>query len=186
MRDYFSDPWNWLDQAHIWFGFTNIAVQRFTPDIMSVPTQLLMVIVIFMMLVKTFFFLRIFDEMSFLVKMIGQVMHDLKAFLIFYAIICFMFSMLFAVIDLDNFEFSENEKTRAEKAQPQYPAMEYRYLGKFLGHFCTVIRISIGDFQFDSVNKLPMFENVLYWFLWYVVVTVTCIIFLNFIKSYGN
>jgi len=77
-----------------------------------------MVTVIFMMLVKTFFFLRIFDEMSFLVKMIGQVMHDLKAFLIFYAIICFMFSMLFAVIDLDNFEFSINEKTRAEKAQP--------------------------------------------------------------------
>ena len=77
-----------------------------------------MVMVIFMMLVKTFFFLRIFDEMSFLVKMIGQVMHDLKAFLIFYAIICFMFCMLFAVIDLDNFEFSFDEKTRAEKAQP--------------------------------------------------------------------
>lgn len=26
-----------------------------------------------------------------------------------------------------------------------------------------------------------MFENLLYWFLWYVVVTVTCIVFLNFI-----
>ena len=108
-------------------------------------------------------------------------MYDLKAFLIFYAIICFMFCMLFAVIDLDNFEFSAKEKTRAEKAQPSYPAMEYRYLGKFMGHFCTVIRISIGDFQFDSVNKLPTFENLLYWFLWYVVVTVTCIVFLNFI-----
>ena len=59
--------------------------------------------------------------------------------------------------------------------------MEYRYLGKFMGHFCTVIRISIGDFNFDSVNKLPKFENLLYWFLWYVVVTVTCIVFLNFI-----
>lgn len=105
-----------------------------------------MVTVIFMMLVKTFFFLRIFDELSFLVKMMGQVMYDLKAFLLFYAIICFMFCMLFAVVDLDNFEFSGNEKVRSEKAKPEYPAMEYRYLGKFMGHFCTVIRISIGDF----------------------------------------
>lgn len=72
--------------------------------------------VIFIMLVKTFFFLRIFDELSFLVKMMAQVMYDLKAFMIFYAVICFMFSMLFAVVDLDNFEFSEKEKTRQYKA----------------------------------------------------------------------
>ena len=58
-RDYFSDMWNWLDQGHIWIGFTNIAWQRFTPDITSIPTQLLMVCVIFLMLIKTFFFLSI-------------------------------------------------------------------------------------------------------------------------------
>lgn len=99
----------------------------------------------------------------------------------FYAIICFMFCMLLAVVDLDNLEYSANEKTRAAKAQPEYPSMEYRYLGKFMGHFNTVLRISIGDFNFDAVNKLPQFENLLYWFLWYVIVTVTCIVFLNFI-----
>lgn len=71
MGVYFGDFWNWLDQAHIWIGFTNIAVQRFTPDIKSIATQLLMVTVIFIMLVKTFFFLRVFDELSFLVKMMS-------------------------------------------------------------------------------------------------------------------
>lgn len=181
MGEYFAEFWNWLDQAHIWIGFTNIAVQRFTVDIMSVPTQLLMITVIFIMLVKTFFFLRVFDELSFLVKMMSQVMYDLKAFILFYTIICFMFCMLFAVVDLDNFEFSAKEKTRAEKAQPSYPGFEYRYLGKFMGHFCTVIRMSIGDFNFESVNKMPQFETVLYWFLWYVIITVTLIVFLNFI-----
>lgn len=89
--------------------------------------------------------------------------------------------MLFAIIDVDNFEYSAKEKVRAEKAQATYPAMEYRYLGKFLGHFCTVIRMSIGDFQFDSVNKLPEWECLVYWVLWYIVVTITCIVFLNFI-----
>jgi hypothetical protein len=28
-KNYFSDLWNYLDQAHIWFGLANIFVQRF-------------------------------------------------------------------------------------------------------------------------------------------------------------
>jgi len=108
-----------------------------------------MIIVIFIMLLKTFFFLRVFEDLSFLVKMLSQVIYDLKSFFIFFGVICYMFSMLFAVVDLDNFEFSEIELVRAEKAKSSYPSMEYKYLGKFLGHFCTVVRLSIGDFQFD-------------------------------------
>jgi len=69
-----------------------------------------------------------------------------------------MFSLQFAVIDLDNFEFSKVEKTRSLKSSKEYPAMEYRYIGKFLSHFCTVIRFSVGDFNFDSSNKLPWWE----------------------------
>jgi len=138
--------WNWMDQAHIWFGFANIVCQRFTTNILSIPAQFLMITVIFIMLLKTFFFLRIFEDLSFLVKMLSQVIYDLKSFMIFFIVICYMFSMLLAIIDLDNFEFSEIESTRASKAKGTYPSMEYKYLGKFLGHFCTVIRLSIGDF----------------------------------------
>lgn len=148
---------------------------------MSVPTQLLMITVIFIILIKTFFFLRIFDQLSFLVKMMAQVMYDLKAFMLFYLVICFMFCMLLGVVDLDNFEFSDKEKTRAKKAGVEYPDMEYRFIGKFMGHFNTVIRISVGDFNFEAVNQMPQFENLLYWFLWYVILTVTCVVFLNFI-----
>jgi len=140
-----------------------------------------MLTVIFIMLMKTFFFLRIFEDLSFLVKMMSQVIYDLKSFMIFFLIICYMFSMLFAVIDLDNFEFSEKEKTREVKSEEAYPAMEYRYIGKFLSHFCTVIRMSVGDFNFDSSNKLPWWEQIVYWVLWYIVVTITLIVFLNFI-----
>lgn len=45
----------------------------------------------------------------------------------------------------------------------------------------NVIRISIGDFQFDSSNALNDFENRLFWIIWMVIVLVTCIVFLNFI-----
>ena len=36
LADYFSDPWNYIDQAHIWLGIANIFLQRFSPDILSV------------------------------------------------------------------------------------------------------------------------------------------------------
>ena len=32
--EYFKDKWNYLDQGHIWFGVTNIIIQRTIPDIM--------------------------------------------------------------------------------------------------------------------------------------------------------
>lgn len=41
--------------------------------------------------------------------------------------------------------------------------------------------MSIGDFDFDGANYLSKEENILYWFIWLIVVIVTCIIFLNFI-----
>ena len=92
-----------------------------------------------------------------------------------------MFSLLLAVIDLDNFEYSDVEKTRSAKSEVSYPAMEYRYIGKFLSHFNTVIRMAVGDFNFDSSNKLTWKDQIIYWILWYIIVTITLIVFLNFI-----
>ena len=51
---------------------------------------------------KTFFFLRIFDSLSYIVTMIQTVIIDLKVFLLFYAILIFLLSMIYAVIGLGN------------------------------------------------------------------------------------
>ena len=58
--EYFGDFWNHLDQAHIWCGVTNIVLQMTTRDIMSPESQTFMVAVTLLMLIKSFFFLRIF------------------------------------------------------------------------------------------------------------------------------
>jgi len=39
----------------------------------------------------------------------------------------------------------------------------------------------MGDFDFGASYYLKQNENILYWCIWVLVVTITCIIFLNFI-----
>lgn len=39
----------------------------------------------------------------------------------------------------------------------------------------------MGDFGFDAAILLDDAENIIYWFVWLLIVIITCIIFLNFI-----
>jgi hypothetical protein len=45
----------------------------------------------------------------------------------------------------------------------------------------TVVRISLGDFDFDEATNLDYFENRIFWVTWLLMVVMTCIVFLNFI-----
>ena len=61
----------------------------------------------------------------------------------------------------------------------------------FIGNIFQIMRISMGDYDFDGANDLEDVENIVYWICWLLMVTITCIIFLNFIiaeasNSYAN
>ena len=140
-----------------------------------------MLLVALMMLIKTFFYLRIFKELSFLVSMLKQVFYDLKVFLSFYCILIFMFALILAILDLGNFEFSDDPVIRNVPNTPTGPGKEYNHVNKFLAHVITIIRISIGDFDFGASTYLEPFQNIIYWVTWIIIVTATCIVFLNFI-----
>ena len=43
------------------------------------------------------------------------------------------------------------------------------------------LRMSMGDFGFEAATLLDSYENQIYWLCWFLIVIVTCIIFLNFI-----
>ena len=45
----------------------------------------------------------------------------------------------------------------------------------------VTLRMSMGDFSFDTATMLDTYENYIYWACWLLIVGVTCIIFLNFI-----
>jgi hypothetical protein len=84
-----------------------------------------MLIVATLMLIKTFFYLRIFKELSFLVSMIMQVFSDLKVFFLFYFVLIFLFSLMFSVIDIGNYRFSEDPIIRNTVHIMNYSMSEY-------------------------------------------------------------
>lgn len=133
-----------------------------------------MIWVVFLCLIKTFFFMRIVKDFSYIVKMIINVVIDLKVFMLFFAILICMFSMIFDVI-------SKNY------------SVEYQKVGPYWGNILTTLRLSLGDFDFSILDEpgLNFRQHVLFWITWVVMVFFSSLIFLNFIiaevsNSYEN
>ena len=107
---YFFDPWNYYDQMYIWSGYLNILFQ--IRDIKGYErgyvSQVVMIFFTIMMLVKTFFFMRIFEQFTKLVIMIKNVVSDLIEFIIFYILLLVMFSVVLGVLGVGNYENSNN------------------------------------------------------------------------------
>jgi hypothetical protein len=68
-----------------------------------------------------------------------------------------------------------------EDACDDLPNQEYAYVGMLLGNFFYTLRTGIGDFDFGASFYMPKNENWTFFIMWFLVVVVLCIIFLNFI-----
>lgn len=185
---YFSEAANYLDLLYIYGGITNVILQNFM-DPFSFLNKLLMSVILLQQIYKTFFFLRIFDSLSYIVTMIQTVISDLSVFGLFYTILIFLFSMIFAVLGVGNSKIEGDFKDYVEEIdlrddvdQPEnMPMEEYENIGLFFGYIFSTLRASIGDFDFEASTYLNSQENYLYWFIWLLSIVLTCIIFLNFI-----
>lgn len=54
-------------------------------------------------------------------------------------------------------------------------------MNEFAKNIFTILRFSLGDFDFQYTAHLSAFERNVFWFTWVVIVIMTCVIFLNFI-----
>ena len=61
-----------------------------------------MCIIVVFLIIKTFFFLRIYPTLTPIIVMLKCVVYDLRIFLFFYAILITLFSQLLAVLGLGN------------------------------------------------------------------------------------
>ena len=53
-----------------------------------------------------------------------------------------------------------------------------------MAEFIWTLRISLGDFAaIEASEVLTQAESIIFWLAWLLTVTVTCIIFLNFIVA---
>jgi len=102
--EYFAEFWNYNDMTFIWSVLIVLFLQRFeymqTDDFVC---KLLLVLTATCSIIKTFFFMRIFKNISYLVTMIFQVVIDLMPFLLFYTILIIFFSLYFGILGLGNY-----------------------------------------------------------------------------------
>ena len=129
--------------------------------------------------------------------MLNQVLFDLRVFLLFYFILLIIFSFIFAVLGVGNKHFGTYKEYYGEMTLEEgiysevEPMLEYHHIGLLLGYIITSLRMSLSDFDFAPSIYLSKEENILYWIMWFLVVLLTCIVFLNFIiaeasNSYSN
>lgn len=74
--EYFSQIWNYTDLLFIWSGFINVIIQFFL-DPRHLLSKIFIIIVIMMAIIKTFFFLRIFTSLSYIVILLKDVIKGL-------------------------------------------------------------------------------------------------------------
>jgi hypothetical protein len=133
------------------------------------------------MLIKTFFYLRIIDSLSFLVSMLMQVFIDLGPFMLFYFILLVINACLLSIIDWGNYEFDDNDAVRLVQYTSTGPDKEYMLINKFLARMISIVRISLGDNNFDASTYLDQVSNTFFWIIWLMTAIICNIIFMNFI-----
>lgn len=85
--------------------------------------------VILLTLIKVIFYMRIFDNLSFLVRMLMTVFLDLRYFLLVFALFLFGFGLMLTVIIDDVSYYTPIDK---------------------LGYLIISFRTAVGDFNIDS------------------------------------
>ena len=75
----------------------------------------------------------------------------------------------------------DKELTAHFEEKGNYPGIEYKEIGHFYGNIISVIRMSLGDFDFKAIKYMDTLSNKIFWIAWICIILMTCIIFLNFI-----
>lgn len=160
-----------------------------------------MMALVIIVLLKLVNILKIFGILTPIVVMLKKVIYDLRIFLFFFFLLTFKFSLITSIMGLGN----RNVEGPFRKIYKDYdfnkpfdecggymPGLEYNKIGLLLGNFLSVLRIGIGDFAIlDFVGFLNVPETIIFWLVWYFVVLISCVIFLNLIvaeasQSYSN
>lgn len=188
--------------SYIFMSIVNCYLQ-ITLGPVHTACRLVMCLIILMVLMKTFFYLRIFPALTPIVVMINSVIYDLRIFMFFYGLIITFFSLVFAVLGLGN----DNESVHPEVGRllrasgaagggfaskvtddgfsnDNDPGDEYKSIGLLAGEFLWTFRISMGDFAaIEAQDTLTKHESRLFWIFWVMTLVLSCIIFLNFVVA---
>lgn len=55
------------------------------------------------------------------------------------------------------------------------------HLPVWIKQILSVLRMSLGDFDFAESTLVSPIQNYMFWLTWLILVIITCIVFMNFI-----
>lgn len=151
-----SDVWNLFDMLHsaAYVAYLPI-IFLYSPDYYAVKA--LQCSIILLVLVKLNFFLRIFDDLGFMVQMVTAVFRDLQHFLVYFAILLSVFAVQVSVLMRD--------------------VQGHEGIGP-VQFFVMTLRTSLGDNDLDQ--EYTEFK-ILFWIVWVLIMLVGNIVMMNFI-----
>ena len=110
--------------------------------------------------------LRIFNNISFIVKMLGRVISELVPFLGLFVSFILLFSLVVNALEarLEDIDDTPYDGLTREASMAIF-----------------IFRTSLGDFDVDPFTNMPYASRVFMWCFWLVIVFANTIIFLNFL-----
>lgn len=148
VKEYLGDPGNIKDIMYIYGSLANVWMQLILGPF-HIACRTLMIIIVLIMISKTFFYLTIYPALTPIVNMIYTVFWDLKYLILFYIIMLFFFSLTSSVLGIGtlkelNPEFWEIANL-TEFIEEEKKITEYEVIGAAAGNFLEMLRVSIGD-----------------------------------------
>lgn len=99
IEEYLSDLGNYSDMIYIWGSIVNVFLQNML-GAYHLACRIIMIVIVLQVLIKSFFFLRVYQSLAPIVVMLKTVIYDLRIFMLFYIILLLKFCLLLAVLGL--------------------------------------------------------------------------------------
>lgn len=171
--DYFKDSSNLTDCLFLFtFGSavaTDVIYGTDYKDMEAHPhketCRILYAFLIVFSFLKGLFLLRVFNNISFIIKMLRRVGEELMPFIILFISFIVVDSLVIMTLGFDQTELQNDP-----------------YQGVYsIGYSLFMLRTSIGDFEVDPFSELPMASSLVVWLFWVAIIFVNTIILLNFL-----
>lgn len=96
---YLEDGWNFIDVLAVTASTLNLFMQLIMGH-RHLSCKVIMIFIIYLVIMKTFYFIRIFPTITPIVVMLGKVTYELKEFMLFFLIKILILSQMFTVLQL--------------------------------------------------------------------------------------
>ena len=171
-EQYFTDLWNYFEVLGILFYWSASAIDVLNDEITD-SCRILFVICLMFSLIKVLYLIRVFKSLSFLVKMLTQVILDLEAFFILLSIFIFVTAQSFTVMDTDMSSYGRLPTTVAQIISTFRLAF---------GEFTVIDPYVTFDYKDEDDNYTRSFSTVFVTFLIFIISSIFLYLMLmNFI-----